>query len=226
MAYRLSKRREQIRQRKPNNNIASSKGGIDLGKVAIVFILYGILSLITAWMFSMETERIFSDTIYPSIMAETTDDKEEEGRDIATVGPITVIKRGEVYSVNIASGLPANTWAFVEGEVLDAEKEYLFSFGKELWHETGYDDEGGWDEADGSYTMKITFPEPGQYYLHLKIESNYGQTPLKVTISQSRGSSIPHMVFGIFTLLIGVVLNEIYNKTLSHMIKRGASYDY
>lgn len=219
MAYKLSERLNQ------NKRTPSSEDGVDLGKVATVFIVFGILSLITAWIFSMETQRLFSDTVrtyvYPSVPTQhAIAGEQEEGKDVATIGPITVQKYKEVYEITIASSLPENSWAFVEGEVLDAEKDYLFSFGKELWHETGYDSDGAWRESDNNYSMKLTFPQPGQYYLNLKTEGSYNPDAVQVTISKKRGSSIPHMVFGIFTLLIGIILNEIRNKTLSRMARR------
>jgi hypothetical protein len=219
VAYKLS---ERLNQKK---GTPSSEDGVDLGKVATVFIVFGILSLITAWVFSMETQRLFSDTVRtyvsPSVPSQqAVAGEQEEGKDVATIGPITVQRYKEVYEISIASSVPENTWSFVEGEVLDAEKDYLFSFGKELWSETGYDDEGAWRESDNSYSMKLTFPQPGQYYLNLKSSGSYNPDAVQVTISKKRGSSIPHFVFGIFTLLIGLVLNEVRNKTLTKMARR------
>ncbi len=219
MAYKLSERLNQKR------GTPSSEDGVDLGKVATVFIVYGIISLITAWIFSMETQRLFSDTVrtyvYPSMPTQqAVAGESEEGKDVATIGPITVQRYKEVYEISIASGLPENSWAFVEGEVLDAEKDYLFSFGKELWHETGYDSDGAWRESDNNYSMKITFPQPGQYYINLKTEGSFTPDAVQVNISKKRGSSIPHMVFGVLTLLIGIILNEIRDKTLSRMARR------
>jgi hypothetical protein len=219
VAYKLSERLNQ------NKRTPSSEDGVDLGKVATVFILFGILSLITAWVFSMETERLFSNTVRtyvsPSVPSQqAVAGEQDDGKDVATIGPITIQKYKEVYEITIVSSLPENSWAFVEGEVLDAEKDYLFSFGKELWHETGYDDEGAWRESDNSYSMKLTFPQPGQYYLNLKSSGSYNPDAVQVTISKTRGSSIPHFVFGTVTLLIGIVLNEVRNQTLSKIARR------
>jgi hypothetical protein len=219
VAYKLSERLNQ------NKETPSFEDGVDLEKVVIVFIVFGILSLITAWIFSMETQRLFSDTVRtyvsPSVPSQqAVAGEQEEGKGVATIGPITVQRYKEVYEISIASSVPENTWSFVEGEVLDAEKDYLFSFGKELWSETGYDDEGAWRESDNSYSMKLTFPQPGQYYLNLKSSGSYNPDAVQVTISKKRGSSIPHFVFGIFTLLIGLVLSEVHKKTLTKMARR------
>ncbi len=219
MVYKLSERLKQ------NKITSPSEDDIDLGKVATVFIVFGIVSLITAWIFSMETERLFSDTVrtyaYPSASTQhPVAGEQEESRDAAIIGPIAVQKYKEVYEITIASSLPKNSWTFVEGEVLDAKKDYLFSFGKELWHEAGYDSDGAWQESDNSYSIKLTFPKPGQYYLNLKTDGSYNPDAVRVTISKKRGSVIPHVVFAIFTLVIGIVLNEIRNKTLSGMARR------
>lgn len=230
MAYKLSDRLDQ------NKRTLSSEDDVDLGKVATVFIVYGILSLITAWIFSLETKQVFNDTVdtyvAPSLVTQKIigqveekdndkDQDQEEGRKSAVmIGPFTVEKYKEVHEITITSSLPENTWSFIEGEVLDAEKDYLFSFGKELWHETGYDDEGAWRESDNDYSMKVTFPNPGKFYLNIKTNGSYNAHAVQVTISKKRGSSIPHFVFGIFTLLIGLVLNEVRNKTLTKMARR------
>jgi hypothetical protein len=219
MAYKLSERLHQNKLTPP-----PSQEGVDLGKVATVFILYGILSLVIAWVFSTQTKELINNRVgsapYSSVPRKlAVSGEQEEARDVAMIGPITVEGHHEVYEISIAAPLPANSWAFVEGEVLDAGKNYLFSFGKELWHETGEDYEGVWVESDTHYVMKITLPELGQYYLNLKTQGGYYPRTLDVVISKKRGSIIPHMVFGIVTILIGILLNEIQNETLSRTLR-------
>jgi len=179
---------------------------------------FGLFALITAWFFSLESKTIFKDSVRPTIVAEdgVQAEQEDEEKYISALGPLVVNKYKEVYSISIYSNLPVNSWAFIEGEVLDAEKDYLFSFGQELWHETGYD-EGKWEEAENSYTMKITFPTPGKYYLNFKTQGSSNPEKINVKISKNYGSSIPHMAFGIICLLIGLVINEVQNKTLSRI---------
>jgi hypothetical protein len=218
VAYKLSERLNQNKRTPP------SKDGFDFGKVAIVFIVYGIISLITAWAFSMETQRLFSDKIRTYASPSSPNQhaiagEEEEGKGMATIGPITVQRHKEVYKISIASDIPENNWAFVEGEVLDAEKDYLFSFDKELWHETGSDSDGFWRELQDYYSIKVTFPQPGQYYLNIKTDGSFfTHDTVQVIISKKRGSSIPHMAFGFFALLIGIALNTMRKITSSRMI--------
>jgi hypothetical protein len=213
--YRLSERLNQGR-----NIETHSADEVDLGKVASLFIIFGILGLVTAWVFSWESKEIFNGAVRPAFSAE---DAVQEDDNAEPIGPLTVQKYKEVYTISITSSVPDGAWTFVEGEVLDANKEYLFSFGKELWQESGYDDEGAWREAENHYKMNITFPQPGQYYVKLKAQGNYAPDSVHVKISKRLGSSIPHMVFGIVCLLIGVVINEIRNGTISKLIARMAS---
>ena len=218
MAYRLS---DRLNQDRPPSRLEA----LDLGRIATVFIVCGFLSLFTAWVFSWETEQVLNRTVTGPAAAPVPFRLEgprpsEIVKDVTTLGPIFVGKHREVFAIRQSALLPANTWAFLEGEVLDAEKEYLFSFGKEIWHETGRDSDGAWQEADLDYTMKVTFPQPGVYYLKLKTNGSHDVTSIGVTISKRRGSSLPHLVFGIVTLQIGLVLYELQNKTLATLAMR------
>lgn len=217
MPYKLS---ERLKQNRPGG-VAANR--IDLGKLASVFIVTALISFMTAWLFSQESEHRFSGTIEPDIIPYQALDadggEQEENTNTATsFGPLTTKKYNETYAITLAASLPVNTWSFVEGEVLDGEKEYLFSFGKELWHETGRDSDGQWTESDNSYMMKITLPEPGTYYLRFKTQGSYDIAALRVVINKRNGSSLPHMVLGFFALAIGLVLNEIKNKTICQVL--------
>ena len=116
---------------------------------------------------------------------------------------------------------PVNSWTFIEGEVLDADEEYLFSFGDELGHYTGVDSEGPWTEHKNSYSVKLTLPEAGDYFLDFVAETSRGgdNTPLTVTVEKLRGSSLPHILAGVVALIIAVMLNEIRNRTINKLIE-------
>jgi len=210
VAYKLS---ERLKQDLPSRD--SALDDVDLGKVKNVFLFFGVISLFTAWFYSFDSQTILKSSVIPTVIAEDGVQAAPENEDkyIAAIGPLVVNKFKEVYSVSIYSNLPVNSWAFVEGEVLDAEKDYLFSFGQELWHETGYD-EGSWEESENSYTMKITFPQPGSYYLNFKTQGSSNPDTIYVKIKKHRGSSVPHTSFGIICLLIGIILNEMKNQTI------------
>lgn len=218
MPYKLS---ERLKQNRPGG-VAANR--IDLGKLASVFIVTALISFMTAWLFSHESEHSFSGTIEPDIIPyqalnSDTSEQEENTTTATSFGPLTTKKYNETYAIRVAASLPVNTWSFVEGEVLDEEKEYLFSFGKELWHETGRDSDGPWTESENNYTMKITLPEPGTYYFRFKTQGRYDVAALRVVISKRYGSSLPHIMLGLFALTIGLVLNEIKNKTICQILE-------
>lgn len=122
------------------------------------------------------------------------------------VGPIPVDKANTVYEVKVVHNTSDQSYRFIEGTLLDRNKEYLFGFGDEMWQESGYDD-GYWSERDNDFTVKVTIPEPGAYYFKFNSEgsSNSGRE-IKVKISRLNGSSLPHLWMGIFGLIAAIVM--------------------
>ena len=204
MPYKFSERHLQDAISAKNND----PNRLDLAKVGTVFILFGLLSLVTAWFYSMETEQVLNTSFKPS-----------GNGAVVEVGPLTVQKNNEIYGIHVQADLSAQSWSQIEGEVLDAEKEYLFSFGKELTYYSGRDEDGTWTEIDDTYTMNVTFPQAGTYYLSFESESSTIPDSIVVRISQKRGSSLPHLWFGIATLITGLVLNEIRNRTIQTFVE-------
>ena len=71
-------------------------------------------------------------------------------------------------------------------------KNYLFSFGDEFWHESGYD-EGHWEETYKKMEMQAHFKEAGTYYLSVSAESNGSLTDgggYIITLERHRGSGL------------------------------------
>ncbi|TAE34599.1 MAG: hypothetical protein EAY65_02015 [Alphaproteobacteria bacterium] len=199
MAYKFSERLYQDHQ---DHQEQPSEDAIDWKKVSLVFFLFSIISFITALFYTADTKKIYDGAVYVSY--------NQQHKKMVLMGPLMVKQAKEVYEITIQSDVRENSWVFIEGEVLDANKEYLFSFGQELWHETGYDDEGAWREQENDYSMKVTFPQAGQYYLNFKKEGMQNDDKIHVTLSQKRGSSLPHMVFAVITCLIGAVLRAVH----------------
>ena len=202
MAYKLSDRRKQDTISAKNND----SNNVDLGKVGTVFIIFALLGLLTAWVYSFEAKNISDILFYPDDVGTTE------------IGPINVKKYNEVYNVAIKAEIRAQTWSFIEGQVLNSDREYLFAFGKELWHEQGRDSDGTWREAENDYSINVTLPQPGAYYLRFNIESNRPPNRVAVTVIKKRGSSLPHLWFGIVALIIGLVLNERRNRTIGNIL--------
>lgn len=201
MAYKLHTDSEPS-VRDVNNN----PDQIDLGKIAAVFIIISLISLLTSWFYSQPAAKIADISFNPS-------DKSF----VKEIGPIAVNRSNAVYTVLIKANIPLQTWSFIGGEILDSKKEYLFSFGKELWHEAGRSSDGRWEENTNSYSVNITFPKRERYYMKLGIESSDAPKDVSVQIFKKNGSTLPHLWFGLITLLIGIALNEVKNRTVMGM---------
>lgn len=118
-----------------------------------------------------------------------------------TFGPIVVAKnRPVIYEIK-SHFRGINDSSYIYGEVLDEEKDTLYEFGKDSWHESGYDSEGYWSESDMSMTSKLAFSEPGTYYIKLSTENNK-LSQFNIVLSRKSGSGIPHLMMGIYTLLL------------------------
>ncbi len=212
MAYRLSQRLNQ-------NKAMELRRGHDLSSLSSILICSALVCFFTAWVFTFETSTIYEGRIATANYG--LNEGGEEGREVALIGSINIAKARQVVGIEIDTNLPNNSWAFVEGEVLDANKAYLFSFGDEFWHESGYDsgeDGGPWEESYDEYEMKITFPEAGNYYLSVKAQGNANISEMNVYISQKLGSGIPHFVLGLVLIGCGLALEEMRAKTISKLI--------
>ncbi len=209
VAYRLSQR---LKQDELSDRRAMWR------QVAGILILFGILGLLTAWVYGWKTTTTFKQN-FSGQMPASVGFAEPEGARSETIGPIVVKRYNEVYSIALTAGLSPNTWSVVGGEVQDQNKNPLFYFGKELWHETGYDSEGAWTESDSQYELTVTFPKPGNYYVVLEVESSVQSFNVFAEVTKRFGSSVPHTVFGALCLLVGIILNEILNSTITRFLR-------
>lgn len=190
---------------KPRSQTPAGRG-VHLGHLALLYLAFAVLCFFTSLFFAQGSER-------RQVRLNTPGDQ---------LIPLEVKKDNSVYEVTVsAPRLPVNSWAFLEGQVLDADKEYLFSFGDELSYYAGRDSEGPWTELKDSYATKLTIPKAGSYYLKFIDEtSRRGDSVYaSVTVSKLRGSSLPYTLAGVVAFIIAVVLNEIENRTITRVIK-------
>ena len=128
-------------------------------------------------------------------------------------GPI-VVKKGQTKICCIEPKMWAqNRSLYFSGEVLDEDKDTLYEFGKELWHEDGYDSEGYWVESDNKMQAYLTFSEEGKYYIQFHTEENaMSSVGLKITVK--KGSGIPYFMVGfwLFILLNKAWVSEMMYK--------------
>ncbi|TDF37213.1 hypothetical protein EYS14_13725 [Alteromonadaceae bacterium M269] len=193
---------------------------LNWGVIGIALMIWGGLGFLLSLHFNMIVKRDkYSVNPVPKIETLVTREGKEE-RPPYQIGPIIVEKPGEVFEVKVKGSLPDNHWTFVEVELLDGNEEYLYSFGQELWRESGRDSDGKWSEAKRDFETKITFPVTGFYYLNFIVESKRSVHPktLKVTLLKRKGSDLPHFWLGMLCFVIGLILVEIkygiFRKTL------------
>ena len=120
------------------------------------------------------------------------------------LGPIKINQDHTVLFVKINHSVNhSGDWRSIETNVLDQEHDYLFAFGDEVWAETGYDSDGQWFESKSSIESKVTLNQ-GTYYLEFETSGttpNANNALMTVTVSQQRGSGIPHLILGILSFI-------------------------
>jgi hypothetical protein len=157
----------------------------------MMIFVFGILCLITSAVFGSDDGKTVSGTLPSSG---------------GILGPIVVSKDNTVLEFTVKETLNGYGWSYLDGEMLDQNKEYLFGFGYEFWHETGYD-EGRWDEQKNKFDFKLTVPKKGTYFAHLYTEQpTYKQIGgnIQAWITPVKGSSVPYFAAGIVGLIGGI----------------------
>ena len=84
----------------------------------------------------------------------------------------------------------SNKSVYLSGEVQDADRDTLYEFGKEMWHEDGYDSEGYWSESDRDMKASLSFTELGTYYV--QFNSEYGVEGNRINDVYALGT--PYMI--------------------------------
>ena len=124
-----------------------------------------------------------------------------------TFGPIKITKdKPKIYIIK-SHFFGDNSTTYIYGEVQDENKDTLYEFGKDLWHESGYDSDGYWSESDRNMQVKLTFSEPGTYYIQMGEEGGISGSSLQII--SARSSGIPHLMVGAY-FLIGAILIFIF----------------
>ena len=167
-------------------------------KISGILLVFAFICLITSLFMNINSGSTIKKSVPPT------------GGEL---GPIRVKKDYSVYKIKVTQDLGSyGTWSFVNGDVLDENKNYLFSFGKELWKETGRDSDGTWSAKKTSFSLKVTLPKKGTYYLKFNTESNTSENDwVQVAVSPKQGSSLAHFILGVLGLIIGVGLWVLTN---------------
>jgi len=162
-------------------------------KNGFVLITFGIICFITALFFD----------------SSSSSEKIQETFSNAThlIGPIETKEKNQVIEFVVKRNIPLKNWSHIEASVLNEQKELLYSFGDELWHESGRDSDGPWVESKKSYNIWLTFQEPGKYYFEMSSESstqNIGN--ILVTVNYKAGSPLAFYWIGLLFLILGIAI--------------------
>ncbi|MCY4045579.1 MAG: hypothetical protein OXE99_10925 [Cellvibrionales bacterium] len=131
--------------------------------------------------------------------------------DSGRFGPIHIYKKNTIKDIKFYKQVTLGRWTSIEVDVLDEKGMHLFSFSDELWHESGYDSDGHWQEAKQDFTIPITFKMPGKYYLDINASTNETRD-LAIYVSEAtqRGSTIPFILLAILSLVAAVICYYLY----------------
>ncbi|MCA9629720.1 MAG: hypothetical protein KC766_18725 [Myxococcales bacterium] len=154
---------------------------------------FGVICMLTSLYFTFDAGKAVRGSFGP------------EG---GTVGPFQTTEDNQVLEIDFRQHINGYGWAYISGEIEDAEQEPLLGFGGEAWHEQGYDD-GHWDEREEEFELKVTVPEKGTYYAAFEVEQQPNSPvggQMDVSITPKAGSAVPHFAAGLFGLILGVVL--------------------
>ncbi len=158
-------------------------------KLSYIFGIFAIISFIMAGVYSSDVSKMEIKTM------------SGEG---GTYGPLLVKEKNASYEIVIKNNVALNKWSFIEVNVLDKDKNYLFGFGDGMWHESGYD-EGPWEESKTDFSMDITFKDPGEYYFEVKADRNDGAgNAIVINIVKEKGSNVPFITLAIISIIAAI----------------------
>ncbi|MEW8625620.1 MAG: hypothetical protein AB2551_07705 [Candidatus Thiodiazotropha sp.] len=162
-------------------------------KYGLSFVIFGLICLITAWILSSHIGDNIEQSFPPT-----------GGK----FGPIKIEEESEVLEIVVTQHVGDRHWSAIEAEVVDEKGNYLFAFSDELWFETGRDSDGPWQEGKNKYDISVTFPRPGNYFIHFSSENSRSSSvgDINVKANKKLGSSVAHLWLGAISFVIGVAL--------------------
>lgn len=188
-----NKQRDEIAFKRPKTPHQQKQSEKILTPIGLILLVFGLICWLMKGYFADGYDII--ETQVPSIGG--------------IHGPFKVEQANSNMQIAVAQWpISVGTWVAVDVEVLDENKQYLFGFGDEFWHETGYD-EGHWDESNNSMYMNIHFEKAGDYYLSLTAESNSNLATIadyKVSLARLRGSGVAFQWLMWITLALGTLV--------------------
>ena len=171
------------------------KNKLFYNNICIIVCLFCIICFLTVLFF--QDSKVAEKTYYNL--------KEE-----SVIGPVVIKNKSQIYKI-IAYFKGNNQSTYISGEVLDENKDTLYEFGKDLWHEEGYDSEGYWSEAVRTMAADLTFSKKGTYFIQFRTDEN-SLDQITITFQLKKGSYIAHLQVGVIFFLVMFIVWYFINR--------------
>jgi Domain of unknown function (DUF4178) len=118
-----------------------------------------------------------------------------------------------------------NNWIYLNYALINQDTGQAYDFGREVSYYHGYDSDGSWSE--GGHTDRVAIPSvpPGNYYLRVEPESDFGHGTISYSITAKR--DVPQASFfwlALLALLVPAGLITWRSMNFEHL--RWAESDY
>jgi hypothetical protein len=118
-----------------------------------------------------------------------------------------------------------NNWIYLNYALINQNTGQAYDFGREVSYYHGYDSDGFWSEGRQDDSVAIPSVPPGNYYLRVEPESDFGRGIIWYSITATR--DVPQMSFfglAFLALLVPAVLITWRSLNFEHL--RWAESDY
>ena len=79
-----------------------------------------------------------------------------------------------------------NNWIYLNYALVNQDTGQAYDFGREVSYYSGYDEDGSWSEGSHADSVVIPSVPPGNYYLRVEPESDFGHGTISYSISAKR----------------------------------------
>ncbi len=118
-----------------------------------------------------------------------------------------------------------NDWIYLNYALINQWTGQAYDFGREVSYYHGYDEDGSWSEGSREDSVAVPSVPPGNYYLRIEPESDFGHGTISYSISVTR--DVPQMsFFGLALLALLLPAGFITWRSMSFEHLRWAESDY
>jgi Domain of unknown function (DUF4178) len=111
-----------------------------------------------------------------------------------------------------------NSWIYLNYALINQDTGQAYDFGREVTYYHGYDEDGSWSEGSRKDTVAVPSVPPGNYYLRVEPESDFGRGVIVYSISAKR--DVPQMSFfglAVLALLVPTALITWRSMNFEHL---------